>query len=120
MTTKTLTHLCVATVLLLCGANVLAAAFKCTNPGGAISYSDAPCPTTASKGEKLLGRGAGTNPLTNEEKVEFKVGILSQCSAPRSVCECVGDFLAESLTYEEIMQAHRKRGNNSVDIQDFA
>lgn len=112
-------YLCVAASLLLGGSSAFAAAYKCTNPGGGISYSDTPCPNTASKGEKLLGRGAGTNPLTEEEKAEFKAGMLSDCKAPRNVCECVSDTLAETLTYEEVIQASRKRGGQqaTVDIQ---
>jgi hypothetical protein len=115
---KPWTYFCVAVALVLGSSHALAAAYKCTTPGGGIVYSDTPCPTTATKGEKLLGRGAGTNPLTDEEKAGFKAGILSQCNAPRNVCECVGDYLADNLTYEEVMQASRNRGSTSPDVQE--
>lgn len=112
------TYFCIAVALVLCSNQAFAAAYKCTNPGGGISYSDTPCPTTASKGEKLLGRGAGTNPLTKEEKAEFRAGIMSKCEAPRNVCECVADYLADALTYEEVMAASRQRGSTSPDVQE--
>lgn len=117
MTTRLWMYCCITASLLLGGADAFAAAYKCTNPGGGISYSDTPCPTTVTKGEKLLGRGAGTNPLNDAEKAEFKAGVMSDCKAPRNVCECLGDTLAETLTYEEVMQAGRKGGQSTPDIE---
>lgn len=115
---KSWTYFCVAVALLLGSSAASAAAYKCTTAGGGITYSDTPCPNTVSKGEKLLGRGAGTNPLTKEEKAEFKAGIMSRCNAPRNACECLADTLADSLTYEEVMAASRNRSSMSPDVEE--
>lgn len=89
-----------------------AAAYKCTDANGKISFSDIPCPTSASKAEKFMERGAGYNPLTAEEKSEFKRGVMMSCRAPRNVCECFGDTLAGTLTYEELQQAMKDQNRN--------
>lgn len=89
-----------------------AAAYKCTDAKGKVSFSDIPCPTSAATAEKVLGRGAGTNPLSDEEKSDFKRGVMMKCTAPRNVCECFGDTLADALTFEELQQAI-KSGNTS-------
>lgn len=95
---------------------VQAAAYKCTDSAGRVSFSDTPCPVSASKGEKVLGRGAGTNPLSNEEKKEFQKGVMMGCKAPRNVCECLGATLADTLTYEELMQSIKDRNRPSASI----
>ena len=87
-----------------------AAAYKCTDGGGNITYSDLPCPVTTAKDQKLLGRGAGSNPLNDEEKNAFKRGVLRNCALPRMVCNCVAETMAEQLTYEEVMQTMRSNG----------
>lgn len=86
-----------------------AAAYKCTDAKGKITFSDIPCPTTASTAEKVMGRGAGYNPLSEEEKNEFKRGVMMSCSAPRNVCECFGENLVDTLNYEELQQAIKNR-----------
>lgn len=97
-----------------------ASAFKCTDDAGRITFSDMPCPHTAAKGEKVMGRGAGYNPLSAEEKGEFKRRMLSSCKAPRNVCECVGDTLADTLTYEEVMQVVNKPDKPPASLQEKA
>ena len=95
-----------------------ASAFKCTDDAGRITFSDMPCPNSAAKGEKVMGRGAGYNPLSAEEKGEFKRRMLSSCKVPRNVCECVGDTLADTLTYEEVMQVVRKPNQPLASLQE--
>jgi hypothetical protein len=97
-----------------------ASAFKCTDTSGKITFSDTPCPTDTAKGEKVMGRGAGYNPLSVEEKGEFKRTMLSSCKAPRNVCECVGDTLADVLTYEEVIQAIKNPAKPSASLQEKA
>jgi hypothetical protein len=94
-----------------------AAAYKCTTATGSITFSDIPCPTTVAKGEKVLGRGAGSNPLNAAEKAEFKEVFLSSCKAPPNICACVNDYLVESLTYEEVMQSIRSKNQGSKTIE---
>jgi len=43
-----------------------AAGYKCTGADGRLSFSDMPCPATAVKDEKIIGRGAGFSRLTDE------------------------------------------------------
>lgn len=90
-----------------------AAAYKCTDAKGKISFSDTPCPTSAATAEKVMGRGAGYNPLSDEEKKDFKRGVMMSCQAPRNVCECFGETLADTLTYEEVQQVMRNRNEPS-------
>lgn len=97
-----------------------ASAFKCTDDSGRITFSDLPCPSNAAKGEKVMGRGAGFNPLSVEEKGAFKRRMLSSCKAPRNVCECVGDTLADALTYEEVMQVVNKPDKPLASLQEKA
>lgn len=94
-----------------------AAAYKCTTATGSITFSDIPCPTTAAKREKVLERGAGSNPLNAAEKAEFKEVFLSSCKAPPNICACVNDYLVESLTYEEVMQSIRSKNQGSKTIE---
>lgn len=93
-----------------------AAAYKCTDTEGKVSFSDTPCPITVKKEEKVLGRGAGSNPLNEEEKREFRKGVMIACTEPRNVCECWGEQLAESITFEEMRQtmANNNRPAGSV------
>ena len=95
-----------------------AAAYKCTDANGKISFSDIPCPTSASKAEKVMGRGAGYNPLNEEEKNEFRRGVMMGCNAPRNVCECFGDTLADTLTYEELQQAMKNRNQSTPSLTE--
>ena len=95
-----------------------AAAYKCTDANGKISFSDIPCPTNASKAEKVMGRGAGSNPLTEEEKNEFRKGVMMSCDAPRNVCVCFGDNLADSLTYEELQQTIKNRNQPTSSVTE--
>lgn len=97
-----------------------ASAFKCTDDAGKITFSDLPCPSNAAKGEKVMGRGAGFNPLSVEEKGEFKRRMLVSCKAPRNVCECVGETMADALTYEEVMQAIKESAKPSASVQEKA
>ncbi len=85
-------------------------AFKCTDSAGKLTFSDTPCPTNAVKGEKIMGRGAGFNPLSPEEKVELRTVMLLTCPVRRSFCECIADTMADTLTYEEAMQTNNNRG----------
>ena len=82
-----------------------AAGYKCTGADGRLSFSDMPCPANAVKDEKIIGRGAGFSRLTDEEQNAFKAAMLSKCTGPRNVCECVGNRTADTLTYEEIIQS---------------
>ena len=95
-----------------------AAAYKCTDASGKISFSDIPCPTNASKTEKIMERGAGYNRLTEEEKNEFKKGVMMSCKAPRNVCECFGDSLADSLTIEELQQTMKNRNQPTGSLTE--
>lgn len=106
-----------AVACVLAGVPAWAAAYKCTTASGAITFSDIPCPTTAAKGEKVLGRGAGSNPLNEAEKAEFKEVFLSSCKAPPNICACVNDYLVESLTYEEVMQSIRNKNQGDKTIE---
>ncbi|OYU46421.1 MAG: hypothetical protein CFE44_02270 [Burkholderiales bacterium PBB4] len=99
-----------AFVVILAAPWAQAAAYKCTDVGGNVTYSDLPCPVTVAKDQKVLGRGAGSNPLTDEEKTAFKRGVLRNCALPRMVCNCVAETMAEQLTYEEVMQTMRSNG----------
>jgi hypothetical protein len=104
----------------LCGVAHMpaqAAAYKCTSATGSITFSDIPCPTTVAKGEKVLERGAGSNPLNAAEKAEFKEVFLSGCKAPPNICACVNDYLVESLTYEEVMLSIRSKNQGSKTIE---
>lgn len=104
--------------LTLAGPVAQAAAYKCTDANGSITFSDLPCPTAAAKDEKILGRGAGSNPLTAEEKAAFKRGALSRCPKERFLCNCVAETLADELTYEEIMQTLKSNGRYSTTVAD--
>lgn len=101
----------------ICLPSVWAAAYKCTTATGAVTFSDIPCPTSANKGEKIMERGAGSNPLNAQEKAEFKDGVMARCKAPPNICTCVSDYLAESLTYEEVMQSIRTRSEGAKSIE---
>lgn len=90
-----------------------AAAYKCTDAKGRVSFSDIPCPTSATTAEKVMGRGAGYNPLSSEEKSDFKKGVMMSCTAPRNVCECFGETMADTLTYEELQETI-KNGNKPM------
>ncbi len=102
--------LALALLLILATSWAYAAAYKCTDDRGKITYSDMPCPVTVAKDEKVLGRGAGSNPLTEEDRGAFKRGVLRNCALPRMVCNCVAETMAEQLTYEEVMQTMRSNG----------
>lgn len=104
MSSKSLWILCLALTLPLASC---AAAYKCTDAKGKVSFSDTPCPTSATTAEKIMGRGAGYNPLSNEEKSDFKKGVMMSCTAPRNVCECFGETMVDTLTYEELQEAMR-------------
>lgn len=95
-----------------------AAAYKCTDAKGKVSFSDIPCPTSAATAEKVMGRGAGYNPLSDEEKNEFKRGVMMSCTGPRNVCECFGETLADTLTYEEVQQAMKNRNQPTPFIEE--
>lgn len=95
-----------------------AAAYKCTDANGKISFSDTPCPTSASRAEKVMERGAGYNPLSEEEKNDFKKGVMMSCNAPRNVCECFGDTLADTLTYEELQQTIKNRNQPTASVAE--
>jgi hypothetical protein len=84
-----------------------ASAFKCTDGAGKLTFSDTPCPSSSARGEKLMDRGAGFNPLSTEEKTEVRKGILALCPASGPVCECLGDNMAHDINYEEAMQIAR-------------
>lgn len=94
-------------LVLMLPAAAQAAGYKCTDEKGKITFSDLPCPTNASKAEQVIGRGAGSNPLNEKEKKAFKRGVMSNCTAPRNVCECYGSTMADTLTYEEMQYAMR-------------
>jgi hypothetical protein len=95
-----------------------AAAFKCTGGDGKVSFSDLPCPASAVKDEKIMGRGAGYSHLTEDERRQFMAGVLSKCTAPRNVCECIGEYTADSLTYEEIIQSSKNPNKISSSIRE--
>ncbi len=103
-----------ALFITLAAAGAHAAAYKCTDSSGNITYSDLPCPATVAKDQKVLGRGAGSNPLNDEEKTAFKRGVLRNCALPRLVCNCVAETMAEQLTYEEVMHTLRTNGSYSA------
>lgn len=84
-----------------------AAAYKCTTANGSITFSDLPCPSNSAKDEKVLGRGAGSNPLSAGERAEFKEGFLSRCKGAPVVCQCVAEYLVDTLTYEEVKDFKR-------------
>jgi hypothetical protein len=84
-----------------------ATAFKCTDSAGRLTFTDTPCPSSSTKGEKVMDRGAGFNPLSAEEKRDFRKGILALCRASLPVCECLGDNMAQDINYEEAMQLAR-------------
>lgn len=107
MLSKSLWILCLALTLPIAAQ---AAAYKCTDAKGKVTFSDIPCPTSATTAEKVMGRGAGYNPLSTEEKSDFKKGVMMSCTAPRNVCECFGETMADTLTYEELQEA-MKNGN---------
>ncbi|KRI00730.1 hypothetical protein AO057_12760 [Curvibacter sp. PAE-UM] len=65
-----------------------------------------------------MGRGAGYNPLSDEEKSEFKRGVMMSCTGPRNVCECFGETLANTLTYEEVQQAMKNRNQPTPFIEE--
>lgn len=109
-----LRSIALALFLTLASAWAHAAAYKCTDAGGNITYSDLPCPITVAKDQKLLGRGAGSNPLNDEEKAAFKRGIHRGCALPRMVCNCVAETMADQLTYEEVMHTVRSNGAYSA------
>lgn len=113
-TMPSLRSIALALLLTLATAWAHAAAYKCTDSSGNITYSDLPCPASVAKDQKLLGRGAGSNPLNDEEKTAFKRGILNRCALPRMVCGCVAETMADQLTYEEVMQTIRSNGAYSA------
>ncbi len=65
-----------------------------------------------------MGRGAGYNPLSEEEKSEFKRGVMMSCTAPRNVCECFGETLADNLSYEEVQQVMRNRNQPTPSLEE--
>ena len=95
-----------------------AAAFKCVDRDGKVSFSEMPCPANTVKGEKIMERGAGYSHLTKDEKRQFNAGVMSQCNGPRDVCACFADYLADELSYEELMQFSRQPKTAAHLIQD--
>jgi hypothetical protein len=82
-----------------------ASAFKCTDGAGKLTFSDTQCPSSSARGEKVMDRGAGFNPLSAEEKRDVRKGVLARCPvASRPVCECLDDNMAQDVNYEEAMQ----------------
>lgn len=97
-----------------------AAAFKCVDRDGKVSFSEMPCPASTVKGEKIMERGAGYSHLTKDEKHQFNAGVMSQCNGPRDVCACFAEYLADELSYEEVMQFSRQPKAGASVIQDKA
>jgi hypothetical protein len=95
-----------------------AAAFKCVDRDGKVSFSEMPCPANAVKGEKIMERGAGYSHLTKDEKRQFNAGVMSQCNGPRNVCACFAEYLSDELSYEELMQFSRQPKAAAHLIQD--
>lgn len=95
-----------------------AAAFKCVDRDGKVSFSEMPCPADSAKGEKIMERGAGYSHLTKEEKRQFNAGVMSQCNGPRDVCACFAESLSDALSYEELMQFSRQPKAAAHLIQD--
>ena len=95
-----------------------AAAFKCVDRDGKVSFSEMPCPANTVKGEKIMDRGAGYSHLTKDEKRQFNAGVMSQCNGPRDVCACFAEVLADELSYEELMQFSRQPKAAAHLIQD--
>jgi hypothetical protein len=81
----------------------LAEAFKCTDASGKLMFSDRPCANSATKSEKIMGRGAGYSKLTAKEREEFKQGVGLICPQTEEICECYADGLASSMSYEEVV-----------------
>lgn len=99
----------VAVILMTVALPAFSSAYKCTDSQGKITFSDTPCPTSSASATKIMERGAGYNPLTEQEKVDFKRGFMSRCTQPRNVCECMSAHMVETLAYEELVQLGQAR-----------
>ncbi|MFN0163235.1 MAG: DUF4124 domain-containing protein [Burkholderiales bacterium] len=102
-----------------------AAAYKCKDAAGKVTYSDSPCADLKQKGDKLFDRGAGYNPLNEEEKRSFIEAVTRNCLSRRSqtsvgaaqwrsYCECSAAESAKTVSIEELRSVMSNPKNKAM------
>ena len=105
-----------------------AAAYKCKDAAGKVTYSDSPCTQLNQKGDKIFDRGAGYNPLNEDEKRSFMAGVTYSCMSRRtratvsetqwrSYCDCSAAEAARTVKIEEVRSLQWDPKNKAMEAR---
>lgn len=103
-----------------------AAAYKCKDASGKVTYSDSPCADLKQKGDKLFDRGAGYNPLNEDERRSFIAAVTRTClmrrsqttageAQWRSYCDCSATEAAKTVSIEELRSMAANPKNKAME-----
>lgn len=105
-----------------------AAAYKCKDASGKVTYSDSPCVQFNQKGDKIFDRGAGYNPLNDDEKRAFTAGVMRSCMTRRTqtvvnetqwrnYCDCSAAEAARTVKIEEVRSLASNPNNKAMEAR---
>jgi Domain of unknown function (DUF4124) len=117
-------------LLLVCclAGSAHAAAYKCKDAAGKVTYSDSPCVQFNQKGDKIFDRGAGYNPLNEDEKRAFMIGVTRGCMTRRTqagvsetrwrnYCDCSAEEAAKTVKIEEVRSIASNPNNKAMEAR---
>lgn len=105
-----------------------AAAYKCKDGSGKVTYSDKPCEQLNQRGDKIFERGAGYNSLNEDEKQSFIAAVTQSCmSRPRSsgateaqwraFCDCSSAESAKIVKIEDLRSLQANPRNKAMETR---